>query len=91
MNPKNLDAIQKQEQLKSLIEQRQKLDSQVHETLMASDEVNLLEKDAIVYKLIGPLMVPQSVDEVKTNISGRLKFLRDRMDHYEKEIKKISE
>lgn len=90
MNPKHIETIQKQEQLKNLIQQKQKLDSQLNETLMASDEVNLLENDAVIYKLIGPLMVPQDVEEVKQNVKSRLRFLNDRIGYYEDEIKKIN-
>lgn len=90
MNQKQLEAIQKQEQLRSLVEQKQKLDSQMNETLMANDEIKLLEDDAIVYKLIGPLMVPQNLDEVRSTMKSRLKFLEDRINYHEIEIKKLS-
>lgn len=87
MNPQQIEAIKNQEQLRTLIEQKQKIDSQVNEILMAKEEVDLLEDDAVIYKLIGPLMVPQDLKEVKENIKGRLKYLNDRIDYYEKEIK----
>lgn len=90
MNPQQIEAIKNQEQLRSLIEQKQKIDSQVNEILMAKEEVDLLEDDAVIYKLIGPLMVPQELKEVKETIKGRLKFLNDRTDYYEKEIKSKS-
>lgn len=87
MNPQQLEAIKNQEQLRNLIEQKQKLDSQVNEIMMAKEEVDLLEKDATIYKLIGPLMVPQEITEVKETINSRLKYLNDKIDYYEKEIK----
>lgn len=87
MNSQQLDAIKNQEQLRNLIEQKQKLDSQVNEILMAKEEVDLLESDAVIYKLIGPLMVPQELREVKETIKGRLKYLNEKIDYYEKEIK----
>lgn len=87
MNPQQLEAIKSQEQLRSLIEQKQKLDSQVNEILMAQEEVDLLEDDAVIYKLVGPLMVPQDLKEVKETIKGRLKYLNDKIDYFEKELK----
>lgn len=87
MNPQQLEAIKGQEQLRSLIEQKQKLDSQVNEILMAKEEVDLLEDDATIYKLIGPLMVPQELKEVKETIAGRLKYLNDKIEYFEKELK----
>lgn len=86
MNPQHLDAIKIQDQLRSLIEQKQKLDSQKNEILMAKEEVDLLEDDATIYKLIGPLMVPQELKEVKETIKSRLKYLNEKMDYFEKEI-----
>lgn len=87
MNPQQLDAIKSQEQLRALIEQKQKLDSQVNEINMAKEEVDLLEDDAVIYKLIGPLMVPQDLKEVKETIGGRLKYLNDKIEYFEKELK----
>lgn len=87
MNPQQIEAIKQQEHLRNLIEQKQKLDSQVNEILMAKEEVDLLESDAVIYKLIGPLMVPQELKDVKETIKGRLKFLNDKIAYYDKEIK----
>lgn len=88
MNPQQIEAIKNQEQIRNLIEQKQKLDSQKNEIMMAKEEVDLLEKDAVIYKLVGPLMVPQDLSEAKQNINGRLKFLDDRINYYEGELKK---
>lgn len=82
-----MELIKAQEQLRSLIEQKQKIDSQMNEILMAKEEVDLLEDNATIYKLIGPLMVPQDLKEVKETISGRLKYLNEKIDYFEKEIK----
>lgn len=87
MNSQQMEAIKNQENLRNLIEQKQKLDSQVNEILMAKEEVDLLDDDALIYKLIGPLMVPQELKEVKENIKGRLKLLQEKIDYYEKELK----
>lgn len=87
MNPQQMEAIKNQEHLRNLIEQKQKLDSQVNEILMAKEEVDLLDDGAVIYKLIGPLMVPQDLKEVKENIKGRLKLLQEKIDYYEKELK----
>jgi len=87
MNPQQLEAIKNQEKLRALIEQKQKLDSQLNEINMAKEEVDLLEDDAVIYKLIGPLMVQQDLKEVKETIDGRLKYLGDKIGYFEKELK----
>lgn len=84
-----MDAIKSQEQWRSLVEQKQKLDSQINELTMAKEEVDLLETDALVYKLIGPLMVTQKLPEVNDNIQARMKFLNDKMSYYDQEIKQL--
>ena len=87
MNPSQLAAIKGQEEFRAIIEQKQKLDSQMNEILMAKEEVDLLESDATIYKLIGPLMVPQDLTEVKETIDGRLKYLNGKVEYLEKELK----
>lgn len=87
MNQAQLEAIKNQEQVRLLIEQKQKLDSQVNEIMMAKEEVDLLEDDAVIYKLIGPLMVPQELREVKDTIKSRLKYLNDKIEYHDKELK----
>lgn len=87
MNPQQMEAMKNQEQLRSLIDQKQKIDSQKNEILMAQEEVDLLEGDAVIYKLIGPLMVPQDLTEVKETIKTRLKYLDDKIEYFEKELK----
>jgi prefoldin beta subunit len=87
MNPQQMELIKSQEQLRALIEQKQKIDSQVNEILMAKEEVDLLEDDATIYKLVGPLMVPQDPKEVRETIKSRLKYLNEKIEYVEKEIK----
>lgn len=87
MNPKQVEAIKKQEKMRKLIETKQKLDSQLNETLMVKEEVDLLEKDAVIYKLVGPLMVQQDLPEVKKTIQDRMTYLKDNIEYSEKAIK----
>lgn len=87
MNPQKVNEIKGQEQLRNLIEQKQKLDSQVNEINMAKEEIDLLESDAKVYKLVGPLLVAQDIKEVRETITGRLRYLNEKIEYYDKEIK----
>ena len=38
-------------------------------------ELDLLEDDANVYKLIGPAMIKQDLKEAKENVNGRIKYI----------------
>ena len=53
--------------------------------------MNLVEgdDDAIVYKLVGPVLAKQDMEEARTNVKTRLDFITkeiDRMDNLEREF-----
>ncbi|KAG5512079.1 hypothetical protein GH5_08036 [Leishmania sp. Ghana 2012 LV757] len=58
-----------------LIEARRQLGAQKNENELVRDELNKLEPDATVYKLIGPALVPQDQSDAKTIISNRLDYI----------------
>ena len=58
---------------------------------MVLQEMNLVEGDdeAIVYKLVGPVLAKQDMEEARTNVKTRLDFITkeiDRMDTLEREF-----
>ncbi|KPA73370.1 putative prefoldin subunit [Leptomonas pyrrhocoris] len=58
-----------------LIETRRQLGGQKNENELVRDELNRLEPDASVYKLIGPALVPQDQSDAKTIIGNRLDYI----------------
>uniref|UniRef100_L7LX19 Probable prefoldin subunit 6 n=1 Tax=Rhipicephalus pulchellus TaxID=72859 RepID=L7LX19_RHIPC len=54
---------------------RQKLDSQLNENTVVKEELALLEADAGVYKLIGPVLIKQGLEESKQNVDKRLEYI----------------
>lgn len=42
-------------------------------------EMDLLEDDAVVYKLIGPALIKQEVTEAKDTVSKRLEYIAREM------------
>ncbi|KAG5486383.1 hypothetical protein CUR178_07698 [Leishmania enriettii] len=58
-----------------LIEARRQLGAQKNENELVRDELNKLEPDATVYKLIGPALVPQDQSDAKTIIGNRLDYI----------------
>lgn len=38
-------------------------------------ELSLLEDDAKVFKLLGPVLVPQDIVEAKSNVDKRIEFI----------------
>ena len=51
----------------------------VPRTLAPSQELELLEEDASVFKLIGPVLVKQELVEVKNNVTKRVEFIKNDM------------
>ena len=45
----------------------------------AAQELDLLEEDASVFKLIGPVLVKQELVEVKNNVTKRVEFIKSDM------------
>lgn len=77
------DIYQKlQTELENTIEARQKLESQQQENQGVQKEFALLDPDATIYKLIGPMLLKQERREAILAVDSRLEFI-------EKEIKRI--
>ena len=58
---------------------------------MVLQELNLVQGDdeAVIYKLVGPVLAKQDMEEARTNVKTRLDFITkeiDRMDNLEKEF-----
>ena len=54
---------------------RQTLYSQLNENSMVKKELELLDGDAKVFKLIGPVLVKQDQEEALANVSKRVEFI----------------
>lgn len=62
-----------------LIVNRTRLLTQFSENTIVENELNILEKDAKVYKLIGPALISVDLDDAKNNVSKRIKFLQKQL------------
>ena len=56
-----------------------KLTQQENENELVLKELKLLEEDACVYKLIGPVLIKQDLDEARSTVEKRLQFIGDEM------------
>ncbi|CAE7609798.1 PFDN6 [Symbiodinium pilosum] len=94
MAPANEQEMQKeldkfkgmQEGLQKDYEARMGLIAQQQETELVKQEFDSIEEDAIVYKLVGPVMVKQNVDDAKANVSKRLEYISGELDRSNKII-----
>jgi prefoldin beta subunit len=54
---------------------RQQLDSQLSENNAVKEELGLLETDSNVFKLIGPVLIKQDLEEARQNVSKRIEYI----------------
>lgn len=54
---------------------RQQLDGQLNENTVVKEELNLLKPQNQVFKLIGPVLVKQELDEAKQNVQKRMEYI----------------
>ncbi|KAL1932000.1 hypothetical protein VTP01DRAFT_9056 [Rhizomucor pusillus] len=85
---KSFQQIQKE--LAKAIESRQRLDSQLQENELVGKELEHLEEDANVYKLIGPVLVKQEKAEASTNVKNRLELIRKEIERVEKQLEDLT-
>jgi prefoldin beta subunit len=71
-----------------LATQRQTYAQQANENDMVKKELDLLDDEAKVYKLVGPVLLKQDVDEAKTNVNKRLEFINKEL-YGEKERRQV--
>ncbi|XP_033095280.1 prefoldin subunit 6-like [Anneissia japonica] len=82
-----LRAAQKEYQMAATA--RQQLDAQMNENTIVKDELNLLEPDCKVYKMLGPVLVPQDLVEAKQTVSKRIEYIGGELKRQEKLIEDI--
>ena len=82
---KAMQEIQRETQ--KLVESRQKLVEQQNEVALVSKEIHLLEDGANVFKLVGPVLVKQTLAEAKGTVDKRLEFINKELRKSEGLIK----
>ncbi|TRY84408.1 hypothetical protein DNTS_035749 [Danionella cerebrum] len=68
---------------------RQKLEAQLTENNIVKEELSLLDSQNTVYKLIGPVLVKQDLDEAKATVGKRLEYINGEIQRYETLLKEM--
>ncbi|GMR41795.1 hypothetical protein PMAYCL1PPCAC_11990, partial [Pristionchus mayeri] len=68
------------------INSRQQLESQLTENSLVKEEMDLLDEDATVYKLIGAALVKQDLAEARANVEKRIEYINNEMKRVEDAI-----
>lgn len=85
---------QMQKDVSKSMSARQKLETQLTENNIVKEELDLLDGTNTIYKLIGPVLVKQDLDEAKATVTKRLEYINGEIQRYEtllKEMEKKSE
>eukprot|EP00931_Biecheleriopsis_adriatica_P095006 TRINITY_DN6862_c0_g1_i1.p1 TRINITY_DN6862_c0_g1~~TRINITY_DN6862_c0_g1_i1.p1 ORF type:complete len:125 (-),score=53.44 TRINITY_DN6862_c0_g1_i1:47-421(-) len=75
-----------QETLQKAYEARMGLIAQQQETELVKEEFESIEEDATIFKLVGPVMVKQNVDDAKGNVEKRLEYISGELERSNKII-----
>nr|ACO11232.1 Probable prefoldin subunit 6 [Caligus rogercresseyi] len=71
-----LEAMKKIQKLQQkALSDQQTLDSQLNENKLVKEELGILEEGAVVYKLVGPTLLKQDLNESKTNVDKRIDYI----------------
>jgi prefoldin beta subunit len=65
--------------MSNFVSARQQLEAQFQENKIVKEEFGILQDDAKIYKLIGPVLIPQDKAEADLNVEKRLEFINSEM------------
>ncbi|KAG7464502.1 hypothetical protein MATL_G00166230 [Megalops atlanticus] len=80
---------QMQKDVSKSMSARQKLEAQLTENNIVKEELDLLDGQNTVYKLIGPVLVKQDLDEAKATVAKRLEYINGEIQRYETLLKEM--
>uniref|UniRef100_A0A6M2DMM7 Probable prefoldin subunit 6 n=1 Tax=Xenopsylla cheopis TaxID=163159 RepID=A0A6M2DMM7_XENCH len=64
-----------QKEYQKVITQRQQLDGQLNENKVVMAELKILKADSEVYKLMGPVLIKQDLEESRQNVAKRIEYI----------------
>ncbi|XP_031847311.1 prefoldin 6 [Nomia melanderi] len=63
--------------------QKREVEGQLNENIVVQKELDLLKSEDVVFKLVGPVLIKQDLEEAKQNVSKRLEFISSEMKRVE--------
>ncbi|EPZ35332.1 Prefoldin [Rozella allomycis CSF55] len=78
-----------QKESNKAISTREKLEAQLRENEAVLAELKLIKDGNKVFKIVGPVLIDQELDEAKTTISKRLEFINKEIKRAEGVIKTV--
>nr|CAG4645983.1 EOG090X0MQF [Lynceus sp. MCZ IZ 141354] len=78
-----------QKDYQKLVASRQQLDSQLSENQAVKAELDLLEDSGNVFKLIGPVLVKQELQEARHNVEKRIEYISGELKRTDKTLEDV--
>ncbi|KAK3720558.1 Prefoldin subunit 6 [Vermiconidia calcicola] len=75
----------------TLVQARQKLESQFTENKGVQKEFSNLDDDAKIYRLTGPVLLKQDTTEAKSTVDSRLEYIEKEIQRVEGKIKALQQ
>ncbi|GFS92302.1 prefoldin subunit 6 [Nephila pilipes] len=79
-----------QKNMQKAMAAKQTLDGQLSENNVVKEELNFLTPENKVYKMTGPVLVEQEIDEAKQNVEKRIMFITSEIKRNDEVLKDLS-
>lgn len=84
----SMEFSRQQNSINDLADARSKLETQYQENKIVLEEFEFLNEDSKIYKLTGPVLMPQDFGEAKMNVTKRIEFIQGEIKRVEDKIEK---
>lgn len=81
-----MEFTKQQSQINEFADARSKLETQYQENKIVLDEFDHLDENSKIYKMTGPVLMPQDYNEAKTNVSKRIEYIQSEIQRVEDKI-----
>lgn len=82
----SLQFSKQQNSINELLSARQQLETQLQENKIVLAEFDHLSEESKIFKLTGPVLMPQDYGEAKLNVTKRLEFIEAEIKRVEAKI-----
>ncbi|OBA16950.1 Prefoldin [Metschnikowia bicuspidata var. bicuspidata NRRL YB-4993] len=84
----SMEFTKAQSAMNELLEARSKLETQYQENKIVLEEFEAMDDGSKIYKLTGPVLMPQDYHEAKMNVSKRIEFIQGEISRVEEKVEK---
>ncbi|KAK8738432.1 hypothetical protein OTU49_003874 [Cherax quadricarinatus] len=68
---------------------RSQLDGQLNENKVVQEELDLIDDESVVFKLIGPALIRQDLEEARQNVNKRVEYITQEIKRHDNTMDKL--